>query len=71
MTNCNEAMRPLHDRMPVLLQPDEYDQWLRGSFEDLIAFQERCFPDDLIQITPTADLWVKRNAPSLVESAAT
>jgi putative SOS response-associated peptidase YedK len=70
MTNCNEAMRPLHDRMPVLLQPEEYDQWLRGSFDDLIAFQERSFPNDLIQITPTTDLWVKRDTPSLVETAA-
>jgi hypothetical protein len=31
--------------MPVLLHPHEYEQWLRGSFEDLLAFQERCFAD--------------------------
>ena len=23
MTDCNEAIRPVHDRMPVLLMPDE------------------------------------------------
>jgi putative SOS response-associated peptidase YedK len=23
MTDCNDAMRPLHDRMPVLLLPDD------------------------------------------------
>src|SRR5581483_1842764 len=33
MTDCNEAIRPVHDRMPVLLQPAEYKQWLSGSFE--------------------------------------
>src|SRR5260370_27081403 len=49
MADCNEAIRPLHDRMPVLLHPHEYEQWLRGSFEDLLAFQNRCF--DLIEIT--------------------
>src|SRR5260370_38085461 len=48
MADCNEAIRPLHDRMPVLLHPHEYEQWLRGSFEDLLAFQNRCF--DLIAI---------------------
>jgi putative SOS response-associated peptidase YedK len=60
MTDCNEAIRPIHNRMPVLLQPDEYDTWLRGSFEDVVALQERCFPDDLIQIDRTPELWFKR-----------
>ncbi len=60
MTDCNEAIRPIHDRMPVLLHPDEYDTWLNGSFDDLIALQERCFPDDLVEMERTNDLWVKR-----------
>lgn len=29
-------------------------------FDDIVALQERCFPDDLITIAPTAELWVKR-----------
>jgi len=60
MTDCNEAIRPVHDRMPVLLHPDEYDRWLNGSFEDLIAFQTRCFPDDLIEMERTSELWVRK-----------
>ena len=60
MTDCNEAIRPVHDRMPVLLMPDEYDRWLNGSFEDVVGFQERCFPDDLIEMERTSELWVKR-----------
>lgn len=65
MTDCNEAIRPVHDRMPVLLLPHEYDRWLNGSFDDLIAFQERCFPDDLIEMTRTSDPWNKpRSAPT-------
>ncbi len=60
MTDCNEAIRPVHDRMPVLLHANEYDRWLRGSFEDLIALQERCFPDALIEMTRTDERWVKR-----------
>jgi putative SOS response-associated peptidase YedK len=67
MTDCNEAMRPLHDRMPVLLHPDDYDQWLRGSFEDLLAFQERCFPDDLIEMDRTSELWVPKKAKAAAE----
>jgi putative SOS response-associated peptidase YedK len=63
MTDCNEAIRPVHDRMPVLLHRDEYDQWLRGGFDDILAFQERCFPDDLIGMRRTDEPWVKRKAP--------
>jgi putative SOS response-associated peptidase YedK len=68
MTDCNEAMRPLHDRMPVLLHPDEYDQWLRGSFEDLLAFQERSFPDDLIEMDHTRELWVPKKPKAAAEA---
>ena len=60
MTDCNEAIRPIHDRMPVLLQPSEYDQWLHGSFDDALGFQARCFPDELIEMERTSELWVKR-----------
>ena len=44
MTDCNEAIRPIHDRMPALLMPDEYDRWLNGSSKDALGFPERCFP---------------------------
>ncbi len=30
LTNCNAAIRPVHNRMPVLLHADEHDQWLHG-----------------------------------------
>lgn len=62
MTDCNEAIRPVHDRMPVILHSDEWDQWLNGSFEDTLAFQARCFSDDLIAMVRTDELWVKRKA---------
>jgi putative SOS response-associated peptidase YedK len=68
MTDCNEAIRPVHNRMPVLLMPDEYDRWLHGEFEEAVSFQERCFPDELIVMTRTEELWVKRK--SLAEGPA-
>lgn len=60
MTDCNEAIRPVHDRMPVLLQPDEYTDWLNGDFDTAVGFQQRCFPDALIEMVRTDELWVKR-----------
>lgn len=62
MTDCNEAIRPVHNRMPVLLLPEEYDAWLHGSFEDALAFQERCFPDELIVMERTNEPWSKPRA---------
>jgi putative SOS response-associated peptidase YedK len=64
MTDCNEAIRPIHDRMPVLLQPHEYRRWLYGSFDDVLGVQARCFPENLIEIERTAQLWVQRKPPS-------
>ncbi len=65
MTDCNEAIRPVHDRMPVLLMPDEYHRWLNADFDEAAAFQERCFPDGLIEMTRTPELWVKRKPPAV------
>ncbi|TCI00779.1 DUF159 family protein [Roseococcus sp. SYP-B2431] len=63
MTDCNEAIRPVHDRMPVLLMPDEWERWMHGSFEDVVGFQNRCFPDHLIEMRRTADPWLKQMKP--------
>lgn len=61
MTDCNEAIRPVHNRMPVLLHSEDYEQWLHGSLEDAVALQNRCFPDDLITMDRTTALWVNRS----------
>jgi len=62
MTECNEVVRPVHDRMPVLLHPHEWDQWLHGSLDDVLAFQGRCFPDEVTRIERTADPWFRRKS---------
>ncbi|MET0372769.1 MAG: SOS response-associated peptidase family protein [Rhizorhabdus sp.] len=60
MTDCNAAVRPVHDRMPVILRPEEWTVWLRGSFEDVCALQAHCYPDELIVIERTSEPWAKR-----------
>lgn len=62
MTDCNEAVRPVHDRMPVLLHEEDLDLWLRGSLEDVMSFQERCFPDELIRMERTGDSWLGKRS---------
>jgi putative SOS response-associated peptidase YedK len=60
MTDCNDAIRPVHNRMPVLLMPDDYDRWLHGSLDDVIAFQDRRFPNHLIEMERTREPWIRK-----------
>lgn len=34
-TSPNELLRPIHDRMPVILPPDDYDRWLDPDQSDV------------------------------------
>jgi putative SOS response-associated peptidase YedK len=33
-TEANELMRPIHDRMPVIIPPDQFDNWLDPGAHD-------------------------------------
>ncbi len=33
-TEANELMQPIHERMPVILPPDQYDLWLDPRCQD-------------------------------------
>lgn len=70
MTDCNEAIRPVHDRMPVLLHTDEYDSWLRCEIDAVAAFQKRCFPDEMIEMNRTEEPWRKAKPPVDAEGVA-
>lgn len=59
MTDANEAIAPVHNRMPVLLMPDDYDGWLHGSFDNALRFQSRVFPADLIKMERNSEPWVR------------
>ena len=39
-TGANELMAPIHDRMPVIISPDNWQNWLAGpvgEFESLVV----------------------------------
>lgn len=44
-TPANDILSPIHDRMPVILRPSEYEQWLTGDPCDRHALC-RPYPDD-------------------------
>lgn len=56
--SANEKIRPFNDRMPVLLDASEWERWLRGSIQDVIAFQFRePRPSEDFDVLQTRDLW--------------
>lgn len=39
MTEANELMRPRHNRMPVILDPDDYDAWMDPDASELFKLR--------------------------------
>lgn len=44
VTEPNELLEPIHDRMPVILRPDDYDQWLDPELSDKERLQRLLRP---------------------------
>lgn len=62
---ANAAIPPTNDRMPVLLDPHEYDRWLKGSIQDVIGFQFGApFAAKRMVVERTKDLWRSHGLPS-------
>jgi putative SOS response-associated peptidase YedK len=52
-TDANDALKPLHHRMPVILAPSDYAMWLDpDAIPDDLAFLLRPAPDDLLGFMP-------------------
>lgn len=57
-TEANEVLRPVHDRMPVIIHPEDYELWLaagereRATLRDLL----RPYPADEIACYPVSPL---------------
>jgi putative SOS response-associated peptidase YedK len=43
-TDANDLMRPLHDRMPVIVAPENFDLWLDPKVEDPAKLQPLLVP---------------------------
>ena len=62
-TEANEVLRPVHDRMPVILHPDDYELWLDGDARklDLVKEMLRPYPAEEMTGYPVG---VSVNSPS-------
>ncbi len=60
--NPNELVEPIHPKaMITILHPDDYDQWLTGSYEEAVELQ-RPYPAD--QMTVRGPVFPTRKAAS-------
>jgi putative SOS response-associated peptidase YedK len=55
-TDANDVVRPLHDRMPVILEPRDYARWLDPACSDPGPLQEmlRPYPAELMTTVPVS-----------------
>lgn len=44
VTEANEFVRPIHDRMPVILAPEDYESWLDPGNQDTHSLQQALRP---------------------------
>ena len=55
-TAANRQMRPIHERMPVILPEESWGLWLDPSFQDVGALQSllQPYPDDQLRAYPVS-----------------
>jgi putative SOS response-associated peptidase YedK len=67
---ANGVVRPIHDRMPVVLPESEWDRWLDREFQDVDALRELLVPapDDEFEAWPITTMVNKadNNGPELL-----
>jgi putative SOS response-associated peptidase YedK len=69
-TEPNDLMAPIHDRMPVVLAPGEYDTWLAGYKNDALAVCDPYDGDDMDAYeVSTAVNDPENDRPAVVEPA--
>lgn len=73
-TTANAMMEPIHNRMPVLLAPGDWDRWLDPDNDDVEDLERLLTPapDSLLRAYPVSTEVnnVKNNSPALIESVA-
>jgi len=57
-TEPNDLMRPIHNRMPVILSPASYDQWLDPTFQQIARLNAllRPYPSEELTAYPVNTL---------------
>lgn len=59
MVDATEELWDIHDRMPVILHPDDHDAWLNAPAEEAMALVRK-YPADRLTVERTLDPWFKK-----------
>lgn len=68
MVDATEELFDIHDRMPVILHPEDHDAWLNAPAEEAMKLVTQ-YPADRLVVERTDVPWVKKKAsegPTLV-----
>jgi putative SOS response-associated peptidase YedK len=68
-TEANNVVKPLHERMPVILRPEDYALWLHsGTGTDALKSLFKPFPDEEMSAYPVSEAVnsVRNNSPQLI-----
>jgi len=71
-TDANDVMKPLHDRMPLILAPEDYGLWLtKGTDSELVRQLVVPRPSDALRMHPVSKAVgnVRNEGPELIVSA--
>lgn len=70
-TAASEQMQELHDRMPVILPPDKYDEWLDPDNEDYGELKRLLMTQADVQFRPVRKYVnnARNEGPECVEDA--
>ena len=73
-TQANEVLRPIHERMPVILPPEMEEFWLDGDVTDAAALTDvlLSYPDESMEAYEVSSLVNKatNNGPDLIVPAS-
>ncbi len=63
MVDAVPEMMEIHDRMPVILRPNDLDTWLRAPADEALELVAQ-YPYEQLIIEPTDELWVPKRRPN-------
>jgi len=73
-TDANDVVAPIHDRMPVILHPEDYDLWLDPDFDEKepLTGLLKPYPAEMMEAYPVSRSVnsPSNNEPSIIESVA-
>ncbi|OHD00916.1 MAG: hypothetical protein A2885_13500 [Sphingopyxis sp. RIFCSPHIGHO2_01_FULL_65_24] len=66
MVDATAELWDIHDRMPVILHPDEHDTWLRAPAEEAMVLVRK-YPADRLAVDRSVDPWFAKRTAAVTD----